>query len=55
VLLVELRCLERLANDHTAQCLNYLRVSGQVTPESPGKATQWIETIGFAGKAENAA
>jgi GxxExxY protein len=27
VLLVELKCVERLANEHTAQCLNYLRAS----------------------------
>ena len=29
VLLVELKCGERLAPEHTAQCLNYLRVSGR--------------------------
>jgi len=29
VLVVELKCVERLANEHTAQCLNYLRASGQ--------------------------
>ena len=29
VLVVELKCVERLANEHTAQCLNYLRVSGR--------------------------
>ena len=29
VLLVELKCVERLANEHTAQCLNYLRASGR--------------------------
>ena len=29
VLVVELKCVDRLANDHTAaQCLNYLRASG---------------------------
>ena len=28
VLVVELKCVERLANEHTAQCLNYLRASG---------------------------
>ena len=28
-LVVELKCVERLANEHTAQCLNYLRASGQ--------------------------
>ena len=26
--LVELKCAERLSNEHTAQCLNYLRASG---------------------------
>ena len=29
VLLVELKCVDRLANEHTAQCLNYLRASGR--------------------------
>jgi GxxExxY protein len=29
VLVVELKCVERLANEHTAQCLNYLRASGK--------------------------
>jgi GxxExxY protein len=28
VLMVELKCVERLGNEHTAQCLNYLRGSG---------------------------
>ena len=28
VLVVELKCVDRLANEHTAQCLNYLRASG---------------------------
>jgi GxxExxY protein len=28
VLVVELKCVERLAAEHTAQCLNYLRASG---------------------------
>jgi len=28
VLMIELKCVERFANEHTAQCLNYLRASG---------------------------
>jgi GxxExxY protein len=28
VLAIELKCVDRLANEHTAQCLNYLRASG---------------------------
>ena len=28
-LVVELKCVERLTNDHLAQCLNYLRGSGK--------------------------
>src|SRR4051794_33822066 len=28
VLIVELKCVEKLANEHMAQCLNYLRGSG---------------------------
>ena len=28
-LVVELKCVERLAGEHTAQCLNYLRASGR--------------------------
>src|ERR1700678_3614554 len=28
VLVIELKCVERLANEHLAQCLNYLRASG---------------------------
>jgi len=28
-LVVELQCAERLANEHTAPCLNYLRASGR--------------------------
>ena len=28
-LIIELKCVERLANEHVAQCLNYLRASGQ--------------------------
>jgi GxxExxY protein len=27
--LLELKCVERLSNEHTAQCLNYLRASGR--------------------------
>jgi len=29
VLVVELKCADRLSNQHTAQCLNYLRASGR--------------------------
>jgi GxxExxY protein len=29
VLVIELKCAERLGNEHTAQCLNYLRASGR--------------------------
>ena len=29
VLVVELKCVERLANEHMAQCLTYLRASGR--------------------------
>src|SRR5580700_4737797 len=29
VLLVELKCVDHFANEHTAQCLNYLRASGR--------------------------
>ena len=28
-LVVELKCVERLSNEHMAQCLNYLRASGR--------------------------
>ena len=28
LLVVELKCVDRLGNEHTAQCLNYLRASG---------------------------
>ncbi len=28
-LVIELKCVERLANEHLAQCLNYLRASGR--------------------------
>jgi GxxExxY protein len=28
-LVIELKCVEKLANEHTAQCLNYLRASGR--------------------------
>jgi GxxExxY protein len=29
VLVIELKCAGRLSNEHTAQCLNYLRASGR--------------------------
>jgi GxxExxY protein len=29
VLMVELKCVERLAKEHTAQCLNYLKASSK--------------------------
>ena len=29
VLVIELKCVERLANEHFAQCLNYLQASGR--------------------------
>ena len=29
LLVVELKCIERLGNEHMAQCLNYLRASGR--------------------------
>ena len=29
VLVIELKCAERLSNEHTAQCLNYLRASSR--------------------------
>jgi GxxExxY protein len=28
VSVIEIKCVERLANEHTAQCINYLRASG---------------------------
>src|SRR5436189_6108582 len=28
-IVIELKCVERLANEHMAQCLNYLRASGK--------------------------
>jgi GxxExxY protein len=29
VLVIELKCVDHFANEHTAQCLNYLRASGR--------------------------
>src|SRR5260370_13135885 len=29
MLVLELKCVEHIANEHTAQCLNYLRASGR--------------------------
>jgi GxxExxY protein len=29
VLVLELKCVERLANEHMAQCINYLKASGR--------------------------
>ena len=29
-LVVELKCVDRLSNDHTAQCLNYLKASNKM-------------------------
>jgi len=29
VLVIELRCVDRFANEHIAQCLNYLWASGK--------------------------
>lgn len=34
VLVIELKCAGRLSNEHTAQCLDYLRASGR-TLEAP--------------------
>jgi len=30
VLVLELKCVERLAGEHTAQCLNYLKATGMI-------------------------
>jgi GxxExxY protein len=29
MLVIELKCVERLSNEHTAQCINYLKASGR--------------------------
>ena len=29
ILVIELKCVERLANEHMAQCINYLKASGR--------------------------
>jgi GxxExxY protein len=29
VLVIELKCVDRFASEHTAQCLNYLKASGR--------------------------
>ena len=34
VLVVELKCAERLSSEHTAQCLHYLRASGQTRSDT---------------------
>lgn len=42
VLAVELKCVDRLGNEHVAQCLNYLRASGRnvCLPSNPGQRSQ---------------
>lgn len=50
---IELKCAERLANEHTAPCLNYLRASGRtvcilVNFQKP--KVEWKRIVlGFAG------
>ncbi len=54
-LVVELKCSDRLSNEHTAQCLNYLRASGRtvcllVNFQRP--RVEWRRIVfGFAEKA----
>ena len=53
--MVELKCVDRLANEHVAQCLNYLRVSGRtvcllVNFQKP--KVEWKRlVVGFQGSA----
>ena len=52
-LVVELKCADRLAAEHTAQCLNYLRASGRsvcllVNFQSP--RVEWKRILRSTGK-----